>query len=103
VVVDALDKNFVLIDGPVKRKRCNILHLEPTAKTIKIKKNASHAEVVREFKKELNVEIKERKKKTVKAPKPVKQRKVKQRVEEKKEGQKEHKEEKKEQKRNEKK
>ena len=76
VVVDTMDDAFVVIDGPVKRKRCNILHLEPTLQLIKIKKNASHDEVVREFKK-LNMEIPEKKKKTSKGPKPIKQRKKK--------------------------
>ncbi|RLG55185.1 MAG: 50S ribosomal protein L14e, partial [Candidatus Hydrothermarchaeota archaeon] len=31
VIVDIIDKNFVLVDGPeVQRRRCNIKHLEPT-------------------------------------------------------------------------
>ena len=73
VVVDALDSNFVMIDGPVKRKRCNILHLEPTSKVMKLKKNAPHTEVVKEFK-TLKIEIPEHKTKKQKASKPQKQR-----------------------------
>lgn len=67
VVVDKINDNFVFIDGQVKRKRCNINHLEPTDKIIKIKKNASHDEVVSELKK-LNIEVKETR------PKPKKEK-----------------------------
>lgn len=51
VVVDVLKDNFVLIDGATRRRKCNILHLEPLAQSIQIKKGASHAEVAKEFKK----------------------------------------------------
>lgn len=51
IVVDDLEKNFVLIDGNVRRRKCNALHLEPLNEVIKIKKGASHADVVAEFKK----------------------------------------------------
>ncbi|MCX6711988.1 MAG: 50S ribosomal protein L14e [Candidatus Woesearchaeota archaeon] len=56
VIVDILDKNFVLIDGQVKRKRCNITHLEPLPQIIKIKKNASSDDIKKEFEK-LNIKI----------------------------------------------
>ncbi len=59
VIVDVIDNNYVLIDGDVRRKRCNTAHLEPLAETIKIEKNASHGVIVSEFKK-LGTEIKER-------------------------------------------
>lgn len=50
VIVDIIDNNFVLITGPkkisgIKRKRTNILHLEPTDKKIDIQKGASDEEV----------------------------------------------------------
>ncbi|MBW9220856.1 50S ribosomal protein L14e [Methanothermococcus sp. SCGC AD-155-M21] len=45
VIVDIVDKNFVLIDGNVKRRRCNIKHIEPTDKKIDIEKGASTEEV----------------------------------------------------------
>ncbi len=45
VVVDILDRNFVLIDGETRRKRCNILHLEPTPKVVGISKGASQADI----------------------------------------------------------
>lgn len=69
VIVEPLDKNFVVIDGPVKRKRCNILHLEPTQKLLSLKKGASHADVVKEFKR-LSIDIPERKTKKTTTPKP---------------------------------
>lgn len=60
VVVDLLDKNFVLVDGQTRRKKCNILHLEPLAQTLDIKKGASHEDVKAEFK-ELKIVIKDKK------------------------------------------
>ncbi|XRO75298.1 50S ribosomal protein L14e [Methanocaldococcus sp. 28A] len=45
VIVDILDKNFVIVDGLVKRRRCNIKHLEPTEKKVDIKPGASTEEV----------------------------------------------------------
>ena len=50
VIVDIIDDNFVLVTGPkdinkVKRRRVNILHLEPTDKKIEINKGASDEEV----------------------------------------------------------
>ncbi len=51
VVVDAIDENFVTVDGNVRRKRCNILHLEPLKETLEIKKGASREDVIEEFRK----------------------------------------------------
>lgn len=51
VVVDNIDSKFVLIDGNVRRRKCNIMHLEPLDEVLKIKKNASHSDIVSEFKK----------------------------------------------------
>ncbi len=50
VIVDIIDNNFVLVTGPkklsgIKRRRVNILHLEPTDKKIEIQKGASDEEV----------------------------------------------------------
>ncbi len=50
VVVDSLDENFVTIDGNVRRKRCNIAHLEPLKGTLEIGKGASREEVMEAFK-----------------------------------------------------
>jgi large subunit ribosomal protein L14e len=51
VVVDILDERYVLIDGETRRRKCNILHLEPLSKVLKIEKGASHEVVKSEFKK----------------------------------------------------
>ncbi len=45
VIVDILEGPFVLIDGETRRRKCNILHLEPLEQKIDIKKNASHEEI----------------------------------------------------------
>lgn len=75
IIIDVIDKNFVLIDGDVRRKKCNMRHLEPTGKTIKIKKGASHEEIEKEFKK-LNLKVwskkPKEKKEQVKEEKPKK-------------------------------
>ncbi len=48
VIVDVLDSNYVVVSGAgVKRKRCNIAHLEPTDKKLDIPKGASDEEVNR--------------------------------------------------------
>ncbi len=60
VIVDILDNNFVLIDGETRRRKCNIKHLEPLDKVIKIKKNASHNEVKEELKK-IKIKVRETK------------------------------------------
>ena len=50
VVIDVMDKSFVLITGPkkvtgVKRRRVNINHLVPTPDKIDVKRGASDEEV----------------------------------------------------------
>ena len=50
VVVDIVDKNFVLATGPpkvsgVKRRRVNVKHVEPTRAKIDIKRGATDEEV----------------------------------------------------------
>ena len=52
VIVDVIDKNFVLVTGPkklsgVRRRRTNVKHLEPTEETIEIKKGASDEDVAK--------------------------------------------------------
>jgi large subunit ribosomal protein L14e len=56
VIVDIIDKSFVLVTGPksvtgVKRRRANINHLEPLAEKIEIKREASDKEVIEALKK----------------------------------------------------
>jgi len=67
VVVEVLDNNYVLVDGMTRRRKCNKLHLEPTAQVLDIKDKASHEVVAKAFK-ELGLEIvvKKPKSKTVK-------------------------------------
>ncbi len=50
VIVDMIDRNFVLVTGPravtgVKRRRVNVSHIKPTEEKIKIKRAASDEEV----------------------------------------------------------
>lgn len=50
VIVDVLDKSFVMVTGPkkitgVKRRRANINHVAPTEETVQIKRGASDEEV----------------------------------------------------------
>ena len=63
VVVDAMDGPFVLIDGNVKRKRCNIHHLEPLGTQLALKKGASTPQVHEAMRKE-NLEVLEAKPRT---------------------------------------
>ncbi|PIN75235.1 50S ribosomal protein L14e [Candidatus Woesearchaeota archaeon CG10_big_fil_rev_8_21_14_0_10_37_12] len=75
VVIDVLDSKFVLIDGQTRRRKCNMLHLEPLAQTVKISKGASRDKIVSAFK-DLGIELREKKSKKP-AAKPKKVRKVK--------------------------
>ena len=83
VVVDILDDKFALIDGETRRRKCNILHIEPLKDTIKIKKNASHETIKKEFEK-LGLKAWETKPKQ-KAERPRKKRKTPEQLRERKE------------------
>lgn len=55
IIVDVMDKNFVLITGPkdltgVKRRRANANHVEPLEEKIKIKRGAPDEEVTEALK-----------------------------------------------------
>lgn len=76
VIVDVIDDNFVMIDGNVPRKRCNVKHLEPLNIVLKIKKGAS-TDSVHEAMKSESIKVLTKKSKAKKAEKPVKQRKKK--------------------------
>jgi len=52
LVVERIDNTYVLIDGNVRRKKCNVQHLEAIDKILKIKKNASTEEVKEALEKE---------------------------------------------------
>jgi len=50
VIVDLVDKNFVLVTGPrsvtgVKRRRVNVNHIKPTEEKVKVKRGATDEEV----------------------------------------------------------
>jgi len=52
VVVDIVDKNFVLVTGPkqlngVKRRRVNVSHIEPTERKVNIKRGDSDEELMK--------------------------------------------------------
>ena len=51
VVVEVFDRNYVLIDGNVKRKKCNVSHLEPQPLRFEIEKGASTEEIKKLLKK----------------------------------------------------
>jgi len=56
VIVDVIDKNFVLVTGPrqltgVRRRRANIAHLAFTPHKIEIQKGASDEEVMKALEK----------------------------------------------------
>jgi len=55
VVVKKIDENFVLVTGPkaltgVKRRRCNVLHLEATPYKLEIKEDANDKDVLKAWK-----------------------------------------------------
>jgi len=55
VIVDIVDKSFVLVTGPktvtgIKRRRVNINHIEPVQDKIDIKRGASDEEVAEALK-----------------------------------------------------
>jgi len=56
VIVDIIDNTYCLIDGAVRRRKCNFAHLEPLDDKLEIRKGASHDDVKSAFK-ELGIEI----------------------------------------------
>lgn len=71
-IIEILDEHFVMIDGETRRRKCNILHLEPLPDTVSIQKGAAHAQVC----KALGIETTDTKRKQA-ASRPKKQRKQK--------------------------
>jgi large subunit ribosomal protein L14e len=54
IVVKKMDENFVMVTGPreltsVKRRRCNINHLEPIMETLNIKSDAPDSEILKAY------------------------------------------------------
>jgi len=75
VIVDKIDETHVLIDGNVRRKKCNVNHLEIMNKKLDIKKGAPTEEVQKAMEKEGIKTTKSKGKKS--EPKPTKKRKSK--------------------------
>jgi len=80
VIIEKIDNNYVLIDGQVRRRKCNIDHLETLDKKIKIKSKATFDSIQKEFKL-LGIEAKKTKPKQRK-DRPKKQRKQKEKTKE---------------------
>ena len=74
LIVDILDDKYILIDGETRRRKCNIMHLEPLKDVLKINKGASHEEVKKELEK-IGIVARESKPKP-KTQKPQKKRKT---------------------------
>ncbi len=82
LVVDIIDDTYVLIDGNVRRKKCNLKHLEALDKVLKIKKKATTEEVKKALEAE-GIKILKKGKSKTSTKKPTKKRKIKQKPEEK--------------------
>lgn len=55
-VVKKVDKTFVIVTGPklvtgIKRRKCNVLHLEPVGISLDVKEDAKDEEVIEAYKK----------------------------------------------------
>ena len=74
VIIDILDDKYVLVDGETRRRKVNILHIEPLNQTVKIDKNANHEDVSKALK-ELGMEARATKPKP-KTQRPHKKRKT---------------------------
>ncbi|MCK4844158.1 MAG: 50S ribosomal protein L14e [Candidatus Heimdallarchaeota archaeon] len=51
VIIDVINQNYVLVAGPksltgVRRRKCNIRHIEPTDKVLSLKRDASDEDVL---------------------------------------------------------
>ena len=84
IVVDKIDDNYVLIDGQTRRRKCNVKHLEPLDKVLKVKKGLSHEDVLKELKKE-NIEVEIKVKRNKRGPRTEEKAVVKEAVKPKKE------------------
>jgi large subunit ribosomal protein L14e len=54
IIVKKVDDNFVMVTGPksltsVKRRRCNINHLEPITEKLNIKSDASDSDILKAY------------------------------------------------------
>ncbi len=51
VIIDVINQNYVLVAGPksltgVRRRKCNVRHIEPTDKILSLKRDASDEDVL---------------------------------------------------------
>lgn len=75
VIVKIIDKNFVLIDGEVKRRRCNIDHLELLPYKIEVSESTPKDEIVKKLKEIFEKRKEERKKKRERKKKKAEEKK----------------------------
>jgi len=67
-ILEIIDENFVVIEGPeVRKRKCNILHLEPISEVV------DTANAIQQISEKFNIKIHEKKEKQ-KKEKPQKQR-----------------------------
>ncbi len=76
VVIDVLDENYVMVDGAMRRRKCNVKHIEPMNKTVEVKKNASHSDVIKVLEITEKKSGKKEKKEKASRPKKVRKKKV---------------------------
>lgn len=79
VVLTDSQNNLVLVDGNVRRKKCNVKHLEPTSKLLELKEEASTADVLNAMAAaglKVNKVSEKKKEKKEKTPKAVKKAEV---------------------------
>jgi large subunit ribosomal protein L14e len=68
VIVDIIDDKYVLIDGQTRRRKCNINHLEFTAKEVEISKDCPTSEVIKALA-DLDIKCEEKKVREISQPK----------------------------------
>lgn len=61
IIIDKIDENTVLVDGNLRRRKCNIKHLEPLKDVLKIKKGASTSDI-KKLMSTAGIKVKEKKK-----------------------------------------
>jgi len=76
VIIKIEDNGYLLLDGQVRRRSVNPLHVEPLNKKVNIKENASHEEVVKALK-SIGIEVEKKGEKREHGPRPRKQRRKK--------------------------
>ena len=79
VIIKNVDEKTALIDGETRRRSCNLRHLAQLHTQLPIKENASHAEVLSQFKSVLGLDLKkvERTRTPLSTSKPAKEHRTK--------------------------